>query len=522
MKQLTGERYAALEQALEGFLAGALTREALKAVSAPLGIYPQRNGAFMVRVRVSGGEIACDRLAGLADLLSAAGGYAHLTSRQDIQLHDIPVARVKEAVWACDRLGLPFHGGGGNTYRNILVGEDSGLSSAAVFDVFPYAHAINRAVQSCEKAFALPRKFKIGLFASERDRLRAAVQDVGFLAQRRAGQEGFAVYAAGGMGRDSSAGVELFDFLPAQQAPRAVLALLDLFYDHGDRTNRQQARLRYVLKRLGAEAFKKLCLEYFERTPAPAVDVPADDRWARWARELPQGPEAAPADGFAAWERVAALPTRFSDDVRSVRLYVPYGNLRAAQLRAIASCAVAAGSPVMRLLATQDLLIPLVRRAALPHLHRRLLHELPDLDLTFASYRGHLVACVGASVCTIGMVDSPAVADRVAAELDAYLPADTPARLALLRLVTDDLRISGCPNSCAAHPSARFGLGCSNQKVDGAIQPFARVFYGAGVADGKPHLAAEREPAAPQPLDAAIAECLSACLACTGVSAARP
>lgn len=515
------ERHAPLKQALDAFLAGNLTRDALKAVSAPLGIYPQRNWKFMVRVRINGGEIACEKLSELAACLDALGGYAHLTSRQDIQLHDIPAASVWDAVMVCERLGLPFTGGGGNTYRNILVGEDSGLSPDAVFDVYPYAHAINRAIQSCEKAFALPRKFKIGLFASASDRLRAAVQDLGFLAQRRSGEDGFTVYAAGGMGRDSSVGIELFDFLPAPQAMRAVLAMVALFYDHGDRTNRHQARLRFVLRRLGAEAFKQLFVEYFERTPALSADVHADARLSSWAQSLPSSPVPVPAEGFTAWQRVAVLQTRFGDDVRSVRLYVPYGNLRAAHLRSIAACATDAGSPVVRLLATQDLLIPLVHRAALPLLHRRLVQKLPDIDLTFTSYKGHLVACVGASVCAIGMVDSHAVADGLAAQLDAFLPADTPEKLALLRLVADDLRISGCPNSCAAHRAARIGLGCFNQNVDSVIQPFARVFCGAGCTDGMPHLSVEREQAVPQPLDAAISEGLAACLVWAGVSSAR-
>ena len=234
------KRYVELKEAFDGLLAGTMTPEALKPVAAQLGIYQQRNGAFMVRVRVNGGEVACAKLAGIADLLDAAGGHAHLTSRQDIQLHDIPAERVVDAVLASDHLGLPFKGGGGNTYRNILVGTDSGLSAEAVFDVYPYAQALNRAMQTCEKAFALPRKLKIGVFASGRDRLRAAVQDLGFVAQRRDGQEGFTVFVAGGMGRESSVGLELFGFLPAFQVVRAAVALTELFYEHGDRANRQE------------------------------------------------------------------------------------------------------------------------------------------------------------------------------------------------------------------------------------------------------------------------------------------
>ena len=121
--------------------------------------------------------------------------------------------------------------------------------------------------------------------------------------------------------------------------------------------------------------------------------------------------------------------------------------------------------------------------------------ELGDLDLTFASYKGHLVTCVGSTVCKIGMVDSPAVAERLAVALDRHLPPDTHEKRALLRLVTDELRISGCPNACASHHTARLGIGCLNQKVEGEVQPFARLFTGAGVRDGVPRFSKEAEPA---------------------------
>ena len=511
-------QYAGLNEAFEGFLAGEVSSEALKVVTALFGIYQQRNGDFMARVRVTGGEITCEKLAGLADVLDCSGWHAHLTSRQDIQLHDLPAARVVEAVIAIDRLGLPSKGGGGNTYRNILVGSDSGLSADSVFDVYPYAHALNRAMQKCEKAFALPRKLKIGFFASERDRLRAAVQDLGFVAQMRDGQAGFTVFVAGGMGRDSSAGLELFGFLPASQIVRAAVALTDLFYDHGDRVNRHHARLRFLLKSLGAVAFQRLYLEYFARTEAPAVHVREEDQFAAVIQGLKRSRAAKPDEGFDWWEQVAVLPTRFGDAVKSVRLYVPYGNLNAGQLRKIAALAAEFGSPAVRLLTTQDILIPLVHRTALASLYKRLRQELAEIDLTFASYKGHLVTCVGATVCKIGMVDAPAVADRLAAALDRYLPPNTPEKLALVRLVADNVRISGCPNSCAGHPAARIGVSCINQKVDGMIQPFARMVTGAGVTKGVPRLSADGENDPPQPLETAVGLILAKCLADAGLA----
>ena len=515
------DEYRELKEAFEGFVAGAVSAEALKPLAAPSGIYKQRNGLFMVRVRVNGGEIACMQLTGLADLLVKTGGYAHLTSRQDLQLHDLPAERVWEAVVASDRLGMPFKGGGGNTYRNTVVGADSGLSPDTVFDVYPYAHALNRALRRFEKAYALPRKFKVAFFASDRDLLRAAIHDLGFVARCVDGRRGFRVYAGGGLGRESATGVCLVDFLPAELVAHVAFALISLFYDHGDRENRHQARLRFLVKRLGVEAFMRLFWQYYVAIDPPKLS-PLDTETSLPAEfaEARRRVDATRIEGdaaFARWKAIAVLPTRFGDAVKSIRLYVPYGHLNAAQLRRVAQLAEWSGSLFVRLLVTQDVLIPFVPETLLPGAYMRINEELGDIDLTFRSYKGHIVTCVGASVCKIGMVDAPAVGDMLAAKLDRYLPADTAQKLELLRLVADEVRISGCPNSCSGHPAARIGIGCINQKVDGLVQPFGRLLVGAGVADGVPQLSKEEDGGKLYPLEALIDAAVEKIRAVAGV-----
>ncbi len=502
------KEYLELKQAFGGFVAGTVSAEALKPLAAPSGIYQQRNGLFMLRVRVNGGEIACPQLSGLAALLEKTGGYAHLTSRQDVQLHDVSAERVWEAVLACDRLGLPFKGGGGNTYRNTVVGADSGLSQETVFDVYPYAHALNHLLQHFEKAYALPRKFKIAFFASDRDLLRAAIHDLGFVARRIDGRPGFRVYAGGGLGRESATGVCLVDFLPADQVAHAATALITLFHEHGDRTNRHQARLRFLVKRLGAEAFTRFFWQYYVTIEPPKL--PALEAETALPAEFAESKRHADATrieadaGFVRWKAIAVLPTRFGEAVKSVRLFVPYGHFTAAQLRRTAQLAEWSGSRFVRLLITQDVLIPFVPESLLPGFYMRLQDELADVDLTFRSYKGHIVTCVGATVCKIGMTDTPALADKLAEKLDGFLPADTEQRLALLRLVADEVRISGCPNACSGHPSVRVGIGCLNQNVAGEIRPYGRLLYGAGVTDGVTHLSKEGDGGKLLPVDELI------------------
>lgn len=484
-------RYRIVQEALERYHCGELSSETVKPQVAPFGIYQQRNGRFMARVRVSGGEIACERLNGLADILDTMGGSVHLTTRQDIQLHDLPDDRVVEAVQVCDGMDLPFKGGGGNTYRNLVVGPESGLAPDTVFDVYPYARAVNRAMLAFDKAFSLPRKFKIGFFTGAKAKLRAAVQDLGFVAGMRHGERVFGIYAGGGMGRESAVGICLAEALSAHDAVRVALASVALFHDHGDRDNRHKARLRFVLQRLGAEAFTKLFWEYYAATEVPSGGVPYEGE-----TQLPPGfaagriegeavlPEAL-KKGFELWRQFAVVPTRFGGEVWSVRLFVPYGNLTAVQLRKIAALAEEMGSPFVRLLVTQDILIPFVAESALPCLYQRLRNTLAEIDLTFDSYRGHLVTCVGASVCRIGIVDSPRVADSIAPLLDPYLPPDTPEKLKLLKRLSDEVRISGCLNACSAHPAAQIGIECLKRRVGEEVQVFGAFYAGAGDGDGE-------------------------------------
>ncbi|HRR33845.1 MAG TPA: nitrite/sulfite reductase [Kiritimatiellia bacterium] len=497
------KRYEKLEEAFRMYERGELTPETIKPVVACYGIYQQRDDAFMARVRVCGGEVPCANLRALADLLEPFGARAHLTTRQDIQIHDLPAAQVTQVVTACDALGYPFRGGGGNTYRNLVVGPLSGLSASGCFDVYPYAYAVNRALMASDIAFQLPRKFKIGFFADAADALRAAVHDVGFVATLRDGERGFVLTGGGGLGRESRVGVRLSPFLPAGDAVRAALAAVSLFHAYGDRENRHQARLRFVLKRLGDEAFRERFWQIFNETACDKTE--------------PEMPETALPDGFAAraataqpnvaqpvdarfdvWRRMAVSPTRFGEAVRAVRLFVPYGNLSAVQLRAVARVAEEVGSPFVRVLPTQDLLIPFVADAALPVLYTRLRHELNGLDVTFDSYKGHVITCVGATVCRIGVGDAPSLGDALAAELDRYLPADTPEKLRLFRRVVDDVRISGCPNACAAHPAARYGIQCvKKRQADGTVVTLGQLFIGTGIGpDGVAQLS-EADPLGP-------------------------
>ena len=472
------ECHAELKQAMPQYLAGGMSAGDLKHASAPLGIYQQRNDQFMVRVRITGGHLPVRDARTLGTIMVENGvGYAHVTTRQDIQLQDVPAERVLDVLAACSANGLPFRGGGGNTLRNTVVSAASGIAADGLFDVLPCAKSLNDIMFAWDQAFALPRKLKIGFFAAPAEELRAATQDLGFLARIVDGQMGFRVYGGGGMGRDSATGVLLFDFLPVGQVPRCALAMTELFSEHGDRANRNQARIRFIVQRLGADGFRQLFQEYYARQDLAVADFPA---WrldvAGEAAALPSLPPAPEAAGCAAWMARAASPTRFGKDVASVRVFLPGGNLSAEQLVSLAGISEQCGCSFLRLAATQDVLLPLVRRDSLPGVHARLREAFPKTDVLLESFVGHVVTCIGATVCKIGVLDPSPVGAAVASRLDRLF-AETPGLDPALRVrALDGIRISGCPNTCSAHAAARIGMQGQKAKIDGVLQPVYKVF----------------------------------------------
>ncbi len=470
------ESHAELKEALPRFLRGEASSADVKHASAPLGIYQQRNDLFMTRVRVTGGHLTVRHARALAGIIENHGiGYAHLTTRQDVQLQDVPAEHVLDVVSDCSQHGLHFRGGGGNTFRNVLVSPTSGIGADGVFDVLPYAKSLTDIMFTWDKAFVLPRKIKIGFFASPSEELNAAVQDLGFLAKEVDGKLGFKVYGGGGMGRESAVGVLLFDFLPADQVPRCALAMTELFSDHGNRENRNEARIRFIVKRLGEAGFLQLFNEYFNQLNPEIWDFPA------WQLDVSAEVAALPssvgsAEVCAKWVARAVMPTRFGDDVVSVRVFVPGGNLSAAQLKALADLAEQCGSSFLRLTPTQDVLLPLVRRGSLPQVYSALQAAFPETDVLLDSLVGHLVTCVGSTVCKIGVLDSPAAGCAVAKRLDQLLAERPDLDPAVATQIVDAIRISGCPNTCGAHVVARIGMQGQKTKIDGVTEPVYRVF----------------------------------------------
>jgi sulfite reductase (ferredoxin) len=241
------------------------------------GLYPQRqDGLWMQRLKNPGGVVSGSEWRALASLARefTPGTPLHLTSRADVEFHNVPESRVAELQSKLAEAGLTGRGACGDTLRNVTVCPCSGLLQGSV-DLHPIAHQLEEAILAFEGIYAMPRKFKITLACSESCG-RPWINDLGLIAtMNKAGQVGFRVIGAGSLGARPATGIELCEWIaPADVIPLAM-SMIELFAAEGDRENRRQARFRHVRERMGDDVFADRIAELFadqkKRTDFPEV-----------------------------------------------------------------------------------------------------------------------------------------------------------------------------------------------------------------------------------------------------------
>lgn len=477
-----------LQSDINKFIAGEISATDLKHTSAPFGIYQQKNGKFMVRIRITGGLLSLKQMQAISEILNDEFGigFAHLTTRQNIQLHDVPVESIYGIVEKAVELGLIFRGGGGNTYRNIMVSPEGAFSDKSVFNVQPYAAEIQNFVYSYDKAYALPRKLKISISCNDDDSALATIQDLGFIATIQNGVKGFKVFVAGGMGRKSTVGVKLIDFLPATDILKVVAGIIELFYDHGNRKNRNLARLRFLREKIGNEAFAELFADYVSKvTDYPKVDISADEQHIVDFGSA----EIIHSDAFKLWQIRAASNTQLKETV-SVELFVPNGNFSPEQFAELTAQFTKYNNPALQLTATQNLIIPFVKAESLPGLYN-VLNDY-SINLKGESFNGLIQSCIGSTFCKIGILNTPYYAEKASVALDNYFAEKAEKQAVEFKEIINSIKLSGCPNSCGAHLSAKLGFQGMKKKIDDVLTDVFFISEGAKINADETKLAEQQ------------------------------
>ncbi|HEY5961737.1 MAG TPA: nitrite/sulfite reductase [Polyangiaceae bacterium] len=454
------------------FLAGELAPAKFRGQRVLHGIYEQRRrGSFMLRVRFAAGLVGLQQLHGLAQLALDHGvARLHVTTRQDIQLHDLRLETALELQPGLLGLSLTGYGSGGNTVRNVAAEPLSGLLRDEAFDVRPYALAVARRYLGPDKHPSLPRKFKIAFSGSDADRAGATAADLGFVAKRRGEELGFQVFVAGGLGLRPALGLELFSWIDASETGRIAQGVLNVFAQHGDRVHRHKARLRHLRARLGDAELLRLCHERIggiEASPSRA----AESEPVSVAGELPTLASPLPEP----LRRLSGIVQEREPGRFSVRLVPSHGDLTPVALLALAEAGAEFCAPTVRVGLDQELWLTGIGGNAV----ESLLARLRGQELGAPDECGQtLVACSGASTCQLGLLRSRDAADAIARRLS----------LSGVAWNGEPVRISGCPNACARHLLTQLGFEGRTKRVEARLLPSYAVFFGGTPCANNPRL----------------------------------
>src|SRR6202142_2606199 len=246
--------------------AGKMTDNQFRAYRIRRGVYGQRQeGVQMIRTKWPGGKLTAGQMRQLARVADEfGGGKGHLTTRQNMQYHFVPLTRVPDLLHMLAEVRLTTREACYNTVRNVTACPLAGIHPEEPFDVQPYARRVAFAFLHKELTDSLPRKFKIAFAGCPEDCIATAINDVGLRAVIRDGVKGFRMTVAGGLGPLPTESKVLHEFIPADDLVRRIEAVIRVFSVHGNRKNKNKARLKFVLRERGFEWLRDTIEEQYQ------------------------------------------------------------------------------------------------------------------------------------------------------------------------------------------------------------------------------------------------------------------
>jgi len=405
-------------------------------------VAPNQN-SYMCRLRIPNGIMKAAQFDGVADLAGRyGGGYAHVTTRANLQVREIESKNAVNMIEAIQDLGLCSRGSGADNIRNVTGTPTAGIDPQELIDTHPYAREWHFHILNDRSLYGLPRKFNVGFDGAGIIPVLEDTNDIGFQAVKV--NEGFELepgvwfrLCLGGLtGHHSFAGDTGVLVKPAEATVLAD-AVVRVFIDHGDRTDRTKARLKYVLDRMGVEKFLGLMEEKLGRKLTRAVPGAVAPR-------LP----------FSRTGHIGIHPQK-QEGLNWIGVVIPVGRMTVAQMKGLADIARDMGDGDIRLTVWQNLLISGVRSAKLGEAKARI--EALGLAIETNAIRSGLVACTGNTGCKFAASDTKRHAEEIAAWCETRVQLDTPV----------NIHLTGCHNSCAQHFVSEIGLlACKVQETE--------------------------------------------------------
>ena len=431
---------------IDQFKAGEIQAGQLKSNRVPMGIYEQRkNQHYMLRLRCAGGLVTPEQLAKIAFVgHQLSTSHLHVTTRQEIQIHNVDIEDAIPALKKLEKVGISSAGGGGNTVRNMMVDDRSGLTADEEFDVYPYVEELTSRLIAEKDSFTMPRKYKVAIDTSVATANYSYIADLGLQARIKDGQRGFRVLIAGSAASNAHTGWEVFDFLPEKDLYRAAKALKNWFHKYGNRRNRHKARMRYVFYKYGTEEAKRLYLEEFEELKkdgsidfeAPALPL---------EHHKPNFPPLKAPTDFETWKRRYAHKQTNAEGLKENLwyAYIPlrHGNNSTDFFAEVAEYLGNYGNDVIRFTKKEQIQVRNIPEEYLTNIYA-FFKKLGIYQIDDPVVVTNLTCCTGADTCRLGICLPKGAIDGIAKQL---LNSD----LNLDAIPDFELRMNGCTNICA-------------------------------------------------------------------------
>lgn len=461
-----------LAKRIELFQTGKLDEEKFRSLRLARGIYGQRQeGVQMIRIKLPYGKVKSNQLRRISDVSDEySRGRLHITTRQDIQIHYVDINRTPELWSQLDKDDVTIREACGNTVRNITASELAGIDINEPFDVSPYADAMFRFFLRNPICQEMGRKFKVSFSSSDDDTGLSYMHDLGFIAKIENGVRGFKVMIGGGLGSQPREADVLYDFLPTDKIIPTMEGVVRVFDRYGERKSRAKARMKFLIKDIGLEAFIKLveaeqnAIEF----KTVAIDASAYPISKPVSVEAPQV-TINDQKAFELWKSTNLIPQKQEGYV-AIGIKVLLGDFYTDKARLLADLVEKYAAAEIRLSLRQNIVIPFVKEDLVPFFYT----ELEKLGFTEVGYNKavDITACPGTDTCNLGIASSTGIAD----ELERVLKAEYPQYLTKDDLV---IKISGCMNACGQHNMANIGFqGMSVRTPDKLVAPALQVLLG--------------------------------------------
>jgi sulfite reductase (ferredoxin) len=469
-----------LERKIHEFREGKIPEEKFRSLRLARGVYGQRQpGVQMVRIKLPYGKMTLAQWKRIADVSDEfAIRNLHLTTRQDVQIHFVSLDRTPELWNLLEQDNITIREACGNTVRNVTASDQAGIDPDEPFDVTPYAHGVFEFFLRKPVCQDMGRKFKIAFSSSEKDTALVFMHDLGAIPRIREingeMKRGFKVVVGGGLGAQPFLAITTHEFLEEDLLIPYIESVLRAFDRHGERASRHKARIKFLIQKIGIDAFNELvaaeqkaltCQSY--KIDTGNFENPALPTYASTAEKV----DIKNPLNFEFWKKTNVYQQK-QNGYLAVYVRVLNGNISSESSRTLIEKLKPVIADDIRITINQGLQFRFVKPEHLEYIYSVL--EQEGLASPGFGSVADITACPGTDTCNLGISNSTGISKVLSEVIEEEYPE-------FLYNKDIAIKISGCMNSCGQHGMASIGFHGSSLKSKGQVLPALQVLIGGGV-----------------------------------------